>query len=275
MKGIWAILIFTFGCSEIFANTKPANTSPIYSFLQTDEASTADLKEYEFFLTQLEKKKSQYAKEKDFLRHLFIKTHQKFLKEYQTESSFGEIFNTGKYNCLTGTALYALLLDHFHLNYTIIEVNYHIFIVVKIDGEELLIEATDPKEGFIEDSKKVADQLKKYQNTSRLADDEGTVKYEFSFNLWNAVSLEELAGLLYFNKAVHAYNSQNIAQAVSFLTKAGEYGTSPRIEEFSAILFLTIRESSLKSEEKNSLNHQLLVLQRRHASFNTAVVLSN
>ncbi len=274
MRGICAILMIIFGSSAVLANSNPANSSPIYAFLQTDETK-ADLSGYESFLTQLGKKRSHYAEDKDFLRHLFIKTHQKFLKTYQTESSFGEIFHAGKYNCLTGTALYALLLDHFRFNYTIIEVNYHIFIVVKLDGEELLIEATDPIEGFIEGSKKVTDQLKKYQNSTSFSDEKGTVKYEFSFTLWNAVSLEDLTGLLYFNKAVNAYNSKNIEQAVVFIIKAGEYGATPRIEEFSAILLLTIRESNLDIEEKNNLNHQLLVLQRKHESFSTAAVLSH
>ena len=50
-----------------------------------------------------------------FCRTLFQKTRQEFLRNYTQYASFGETLSKGKYNCLTGTTLYAMLLERFNI----------------------------------------------------------------------------------------------------------------------------------------------------------------
>jgi hypothetical protein len=65
------------------------------------------------FVDKLSAKRESFKNDEAFLNHLFVKTHQRFLKHYEEYVSFSSMINKGTYNCLTGTALYALLLDYF------------------------------------------------------------------------------------------------------------------------------------------------------------------
>ncbi|NBW38731.1 MAG: hypothetical protein EBR30_27665 [Cytophagia bacterium] len=266
MRG-WSIILTLFlTTGSAYAGADPVKADPLLGFLYTDIAVKADPRNFSSFLQQLDKKKHSFKQEKELVRYIFYKTHQKFLKNFQTESSFGELLASGKYNCLTGTALYALLFEHFDLDYSIIETNHHIFIIVKADGAEILIETTDPIEGFVDKPEKIQARLNEYRNNNIPNTSREGVRYEFSFNLWEAVTLEELTGLLYFNNAVKAYNQQNLIESSMLLIKAGQYKPSPRIEEFSSLLMLSIRESALAEDEKKNLLHKLTIVQRQHAA---------
>lgn len=266
MRG-WGIISIIFLTTVLaYAEADPSKSDPLLSFLYTDVAVKANPKNFSSFLQQLDKKKHAFKYEKELVRYIFYKTHQKFLKNFQTESSFGELLTTGKYNCLTGTALYALLFEHFDIAYSIIETNHHIFIIVKADGAEILIETTDPVEGFVDNPEKIQTRLNDYRNNVVPNTVRKGNRYEFSFNLWEAVTLEELTGLLYFNNSVKAYNQQDLIEATMLLIKAGQYKPSPRIEEFSALLMVSIRESELAKDEKKDLLHKLSVIQRQHAT---------
>jgi hypothetical protein len=273
MRGWGTILTLFLTTVLAYAGADPVKSDPLLGFLYTDVAVKANPKNFSSFLQQVDKKKHAFKHEKDLVRYIFYKAHQKFLKNFQTESSFGELLTTGKYNCLTGTALYALLFEHFDIDYSIIETNHHIFIIVKADGEEILIETTDPVEGFVDNPEKIQTRLDEYRNNVVPNTTRGGVRYEFSFNLWEAVTLEELTGLLYFNNAVKAYNQQDFIEATLTLIKAAQYKPSPRIEEFSLLLMVTIRESELADDDKKDLLHKLSIVQRQHATQLAAAIV--
>lgn len=266
MRGWGIILSFFLASSLCYAGADPVKSDPLLGFLYTDAATKANPQNFSSFLHQLDKRKHGFKQEKDLVRYIFYKTHQKFLKNFQIESSFGELLANGKYNCLTGTALYALLFEHFNISYSIIETNHHIFIVVNADGNEILIETTDPVEGFVDNPEKIQARLNTYRNNTLPAVAREGIRYEFSFNLWEAVTLEELTGLLYFNNAVKAFNQQNLTEAAAMLIKAGQYKPSPRIEEFSKLLIFSIRESEIEENEKRDVIQSLTLVQRQHAT---------
>ena len=41
------------------------------------------------------------------LQRMFHRAHSKFLKKYEAYSNFDELFSTGKFDCLTATALFS------------------------------------------------------------------------------------------------------------------------------------------------------------------------
>lgn len=274
MKGFSAIaLIFClFSVAGVSANDN-RTAQVLQAYLETDSSVKPRTEVFTSFLYQLEKKESSFKREKDFIRHLFLKTHQKFLKNYSTYASFGELLEKGKYNCLTGTALYALILDHFGIEYSVIETNYHIFILAKADGETILLETTDPLNGFVYKQNEIDERLTMYRsNTLQETGKARGVRYEFSFNLWEAVSLTELKGLLYFNHAVQAYNQQQFDASVSFLVMAGKFRPSERIQELASVIMLTIANSELALQEKEKLISQLREVRKQSASMMTASV---
>lgn len=255
--GIVLILLLPMSVVSLAAEDVPFQT--LQAYLDTDTSHKVDTEVFTAYLTQLEKKKASFKHERDFLRFVFHKTHQKFLKHYEAYASFSDLLQTGKYNCLTGTALYSIILDHFHITYSTIETNYHIFILAEVDGVPVLLEATDPLSGFVENEKELATKLAHYrdntlENPSRSKEQ---VQYEFSFNLWETVSLQELTGLLYFNQAIKSFNEKRLEEATAFLMKAAQFRPSERMEEFSSIVMAVVKESELPSAVKQTLATQL------------------
>lgn len=175
--------------------------------------------------------------DRQFLGSIFYLTHRQLLKEYKQYSGFGEIFSHGRYDCLTATALYSYLLERFEFDYSIIETNYHIFLKVKTDDGEILIESTDPIDGFVADQKKIEERLKGYKETGSSP---GKEYYPSQFNLFQAVDAQQLIGLLFFNQSVKAFNNQQWVEAANLIRQTRKYYNSPRVDELETLLAYAI-----------------------------------
>ena len=77
---------------------------------ESPEVYTGIFNEY---VADLASKRNKGLADEDFLSTLYYKTHKKFLKNYRAYSSFGEVLQEGKYDCLSATVLYTLLLEAF------------------------------------------------------------------------------------------------------------------------------------------------------------------
>lgn len=213
-------------------------------------------------VSQLESKKPAFRKERDFVRFLFVKTHQRFLKQYTEYVPFDQLFDDGTYNCLSATILYSLLLTHFNIDHDVIETNYHIFILATTRQGQVLIETTDPLNGFISAETEIATRLEKYKNDNVITANANAVQYRFSFNLFNIVSMHELQGLMHYNDAVELYNRQSLEASIKNLYQAYMFYSSPRIEEFARILLLAVQESDFNNQQK--LRYTRLLQNIRH-----------
>jgi hypothetical protein len=216
------------------------------------------------FVDKLEAKQSSFKKESAFLEYLFLKTHQKFLKNYVTYVPFQQLFVNGDYNCLTGTALYALLLHHFGFDYKIIETNYHIFLIAETREGRVLFEATDPAQGFIKDFKAIESRINLYrrdeiQNTSVAH----KTYYKFTFHLFNDVGLDELRGLMHYNEAIEFFNDHDFSSAIAALEKTMTLYRSQRIEEFSKVVLYSIVESNLNDHQKEEYIRRIQSLRKK------------
>jgi len=60
------------------------------------------------------------------IRYIYDLVHSRFLIKYEAENRFYEIIRTGKYNCVTATALYALLFEALGIPYAIKEEPTHV-----------------------------------------------------------------------------------------------------------------------------------------------------
>jgi hypothetical protein len=213
--------------------------------------STTGSQDFLRFVQKLESHKDAKGDSK-FLRYVFTKTHQRYLKHYETYAGFNELTINGNYNCLTGTALYALILDQLGYEFRIIETNYHIFLVVNSKEGQILFEATDPAKGFISDAAAVAKRMSAYKENQTTQLESGKNYYLYSFKLFNEVNLDQMAGLLYYNEAIEEFNDHHFQDAVADLDKAMSLYNSPRIAEFSKIILLSVVQSQLESSVKEN-----------------------
>ncbi len=239
-----------------------AFTQYIERYLATDKSKSVSTESLEKFVQKLEFKKNSFKKESEFLQYAFNQTHRKFLKHYKQYCTFTELVDNGTYNCLTATALYALLLDHFKVDYKIVETNYHIFLLAKTDQGTVLLETTDPLNGFISNPNEVEKRITSYkQNELLMQTSNDKVLYTYNFNLFNVVDLDQMLGLMYYNLAIDAYNHQEIQSAITYLDQAILRYQSPRIDEFSTIILLTLQESKMEASIKKSCVQKVKAIQ--------------
>ena len=224
----------------------PATTQVLSLFLsispQAHQVEENNIrKELDAFVAGLKKKQSAYKNDERFLKYMFYKVHRKFLKHYTHYPEFLSLFAKGQYDCVTGTALYAYLLDSLGYKYTIQEKEYHIYMMVKAQNGQhktktFLIESTDPLYGFVSGPSAIQERIQWYENEENSA--YGGFQYNFEIN--NTINLVELAGLAFYNSAVAHYNRQQFAKAVVQLKKAKFLYESQRMDAFMALIDNTV-----------------------------------
>ncbi len=74
--------------------------------------------------------------------------------------------------------------------------------------------------------------------------------YHYSCDLYREVNPGQLPGLLYYNRAVKAYNAGHLEKCGELLTKAKSIYDTPRISEFGFIFLKSVVESTLDDQTK-------------------------
>lgn len=206
---------------------------------------TAD---YQFMVNSLIQKLDSKTKKSDrqFLKNVFNITHRQLLKEYDQYAGFGELFREGKYDCLTATALYSILLNELGYQHRIIETNYHIFLLVDTEDGQILMESTDPLDGFEYQPDRIESRIAQYKlDQEEVASNKPS--YSFTYTLFDEVSPSELTGLLYYNQCVKAFNTQQWSKALQLLELAKTFYHSPRITEMENLLMQMVAATALEN----------------------------
>ena len=231
----------------------------LYSDVGGNNAADKDLLP---FVDKLSDKRESFKNDEAFLNYVFVKTHQRFLKHYTDYVSFSAMINKGTYNCLTATALYALLLDYFGFEHQVIETNYHIFLMVNTDEGRVLLETTDPMNGFVDNEKQIEERINTYRKNNISETDIDKTYYRFSYDLYREVSPDEMLGLLHYNLAIVAYNDHQFQTSIAQLDRALELYQSPRIEELSRIILLSVIESKLDAASKEDCVRKIQAMRK-------------
>lgn len=214
-----------------FINNTALNPLDYLVLIGASNKPSANKDDYFELIRSLEKKREAFGNDQYFLEYMFYKIHSKYLKSYQPYSSFSEIIEERKYNCLTATALYALIIDHFDFEFEIIENAYHIYMKVKVDDVNYMIESTDPREGLIRGDDAIAERLISYNDVPRTKN-----SYQFQSQIDNSIDLYQLVGLHYYNTSVDFYNKGDLAKAYIALNKALIFYHSERLIEFMGLI---------------------------------------
>ena len=131
----------------------------------------------------------------------------------------------------------ASLFEDLDVTYQILEFEHHITLLVFLgDEERVLVEATDPVNGFVSDRQEIENRLRKFENPEALRiDGEEIVLTEIRKP--EIITLQQLAGLQYFNQAVLLFNSGDYKAALRLTKKSRSlYATSDRIRNFELLL---------------------------------------
>ena len=201
-------------------------------------------KELADFTAALQQKKARYKDEEAFVKYLFYKVHRHYLKRYRYQTNLYQLFDKGYYDCVTGTALYAMLLDAMHIQYQIHETPFHVYMVAYTGKDSVLLESTDPQ-GFISGNKAIASALKMYSKSAESSQaNQEQQTYEYNFNINEHIDLQQLAGLNYFNQAVEHYNHQQLEKANQYLRQAKILYPAKRMDALQSLIYQTARKIS-------------------------------
>jgi hypothetical protein len=215
-------------------------------FGQRDLSVTND--GFSSFISSLTVKKTSDFKT---VRKLFNKAHKDYLKNYVAYSQVNDIFERGDYDCLSGTYFFARVLDELGISYKIVETNYHIFLTVQTDRGEVLMETTDCVNGLVRNQRAIDERILKYQQTR--SNESGSELYLSRIRIFHELHLSQLPGLLYFNRAVEAFNKKDLNNCCLYLDQARKIYDNQRIEIFTPILLHSLEVSQLDKDTKEKL----------------------
>ncbi|MEO9965140.1 MAG: hypothetical protein ABJF11_05105 [Reichenbachiella sp.] len=218
--------------------------------LSPDEVKAYE-ESYEVLIGKLSEKRNSIKSDVLFLKHVFYTVHRKMLGQYEQYVTFSEIFKKGKkYDCVTGTALYALILDDLGIEYEVRETDYHVYLIASLGGNNYLFESTDALYGFAWDSKEIEERVEFVNqesvrinmelSMSGLASDNPTI--QASQYIDNVVDLRQLAGLHFYNQALKQFNETSYRDAYRMIIIAQGIYPSQRIKNASALMFSTAFE---------------------------------
>ena len=160
------------------------------------------------------------------LKFVFDHVQGTFLKNYDVDADFSEMFVSGGYNCLTGTILYALLLDELSIKHTIKFMPGHVYIIAYAEDIPYIFETTDPVGGFIEMNKAMQSnaikslRLMKFMAADNGDKSSGSDLFETYYLKLNNTELKGLVGYQYTNAANAAMLKQDFVLAYNLVNKA-------------------------------------------------------
>ncbi|HEX2936217.1 MAG TPA: hypothetical protein VHO72_12765 [Bacteroidales bacterium] len=160
---------------------------------------------------------------------------QCFIK-YELNTTFDQVFETGQFNCVTGTALNGMILKKLNIPFEIKETENHVFVLSYPNQGNIRLEATDPMQRTFKFNDKFKEGWVEYLLNSKLISlterssnsvDELFNKYYFNNT---HLSLKELIGLQYYNNAIALTEEKKNSEALTQIEKAYIFYPSERIE---------------------------------------------
>ncbi len=206
-------------------------------FCTSMETPSPNVEKLQKEILHLKRIKSKFKDEAKFIQFAFYRIHRKFLKNYKLYSTLPQLLEEGNYDCVSGTALYAVFFQFLNIKYEIREMAYHVYLLAYTSNHQLIVvESTDPFYGCIIELDKIkayAAQMRAQQLIASNAN-----QYQYQHIIDQAVSLHQLAGLQFFNAAIHWYNQAHLEKARKYLALAFRYYSSQRMYEFKKLMEL-------------------------------------
>ncbi|WP_338759748.1 hypothetical protein WAF17_12240 [Bernardetia sp. ABR2-2B] len=233
-------------------------SSRLSSFLDAHDSMTPEMKEIAIqkIIDFNEDFKISPTNESKTLRRLFFAVQETFLKEYSLYSSFFQTIDSGKYDCLTGSILYAVLLEeikqkgNFDYTYQLVQTPTHVFIKIKLSDEnEMIFESTSLDNGFIATPKGINFYLNQQAKKAKEETQNGSIVLLDNQSLNNLVTLETASALLYFNQGVLFFNQRKFGKSLDMAKKALFFDKRDAFYDLASISSQELRKNNLITEK--------------------------
>lgn len=203
-------------------------------------------KELDAFIDEIRASDLMRMSEVKLMKELHKKVHKRFLSEYQYISPFHRIFETGQYNCVSATALFALVLEGLDIPYAIQEQPTHVYIMAYPDTKAISVEMTALKDAYyLPGRKDVSKAISTLLELNVISEEDIRSKgelqiYHAFYNTNSVVDLTQLAGIQYFNEAIIAANTDDYEEAFNIACKTEKLYDVEKIKLFKAEIVSTL-----------------------------------
>lgn len=200
------------------------------------------------------------------IKFIYDFVHKIFFTNYKLENSFSDIFSKGEYNCLSGTALYGIILTKLNIPFNVIEAPNHVYLIAYPQSHKILMESTAPQNGYFKFNDNFINQYVKSLYNSKLISksefettptDKLFEKYYFNASYYN---LKDMISLQYSNYAVYYAEEKQYTDATNEIKKAYYFNPSERNK--NTLKFLLAYQLQNKDYENESLVNDLALLCR-------------
>lgn len=181
-----------------------------------------------------------------FLEDVFFLTQQQLFETYEEHANFSKTLHDGIFDCVTGSGVFAMLLEKFGFDFKVMETDAHVYIKGMVSGQPFIMESTFPLNGFL-----VGDeQVRKFESNFITAGAGLQNKLQYLGKMdespiqnktFNEIGLRELGGLQYYNDAIKKFYEEDYLAAYSQLLKAEFLYPSSRINKFKVQLLALLR----------------------------------
>ena len=239
-------------------------------YCQTQGALAPSYEPFQSFVDKMALRYRASKNDRAFVHHLFVKAHQRFFRTFREYSSFSDLVSKGEYNCLSGTALFTLLLDHFTIDHQVIETNHHTYVLVSTSDGPVLLETTDGGKGFVTEAKAISRKVLAYQNARQDGGREPDLyRFEYTKAYSDTVTLTGILGLLHYNHSVEALNKRDYKTAIAHLHHALLLHRSEKLEAFLTVLYNAVSfDESIPPERRRYYQEKLRILQTKKRAKN-------
>jgi hypothetical protein len=195
------------------------------------------------------------------VKYVYDYVHKQFLKVYKLQNSFADIFTKGEYNCVSASALYAIIFSKLDIPYNVIESPQHVYLVTYPQSFKILIETTSPEKGYYQFNDNFINQYVKSLYNSKLIS-----KSEYESNTANqlfdkyyfsskGLTLPEVVSLQYSNYSIYHLEEKKYTEAIDEIKKAYYFNSYDRNKYIlkSTLIFNVQNNKYEKKEQVENL----------------------
>jgi hypothetical protein len=177
------------------------------------------------------------------LRQIFNEVQSSFLVRYDAQALFADLFTKGDFNCVTASALFALILNDLGIPYGIHLTPDHMYLATVVQGDPAVIETTDPVRGVFVVSplarKKYVQELLRAKRISQGQIDSLGLDGALATLVTNdtVIDLRATVGTHYHNAGVFAAD-RDLLKGIGQLAKAYSLHASPDTKDLLQMALL-------------------------------------
>lgn len=184
------------------------------------------------------------------VKKIFTLTKKKYLGTYYLYAFFPELLTEGHFNCVTGTALFAVIFEELDIPYSIVEVPQHVYIVAYPDSHKIGVESTSEKNGVYTWTEHTKIKAVSYLiSIGKVSEEEVRLKgidlvLEEYYYTNEELDFDGIAGLHLINRSLYLSDRKEYPQALACLKRARQLYEGPTLDLIEGSVLAHLIEST-------------------------------